>query len=113
MIATRSGTARAASVSSDPIFMLRSHSLSCRLGEPNAEILSAELFIALHIARITREQDRALVHDQNPIGDAERKSQILLDQQYRDIFGMQPPDDVADLLHEPRAQTFRGFIHEN
>src|SRR5262249_27171303 len=113
MIATRPGAARATSVNSDPIFMRHSHSLSCRSGEADAEILSAEPFIALHIAAIAREQDRALVHDQNPLGDAERKAKILLDQQYRDVLGVQPPNDIAALLHEPWAQAFRGLVHEN
>ena len=56
---------------------------------------------------------RAFFHDVDALARLQRQGDVLFDEEDRDVFLVQHVDDIADLRHHSRHQTFGGFIEQD
>src|SRR6186713_951536 len=66
--------------------------------------------ICLELLRRAFEHDAAMAHDVDALGDPHRDRQLLLDKENRDTGLRDAGDEIADLLHDQRRETFGRLV---
>src|SRR5919197_2782481 len=78
----------------------------------DSEILVQLAHVGVELGVGDRIDDAAVLHDVVPVGDGGREPEVLLDEQDREAFRLEPADRGADLLHDHRSKPLRGLVQQ-
>src|SRR5688500_803337 len=78
----------------------------------HAKPLSSDLVVLPERPRVGRVHDSSLAHDVRMIGDGDGKRRVLLDEQNRDAFALQPPDQRGHFADDGGRKSLRRLVHD-
>src|SRR5437879_4751832 len=77
-----------------------------------AEVAALDVALRGELRRSAREDDRALIHDEDALPDPRGEPKVLLDEEERESGRAHLREYFADLLHELRCETLRRLVEE-
>src|SRR6185437_16631584 len=80
--------------------------------DSDPEILLQPLGLPSEVGVCDHVDDAAVLNDVVPVGDGRGKSKILFNQQDREPFRLQRPQDHADLLDDDRRQALGRLVEQ-
>src|SRR3990167_6310975 len=86
-------------------------STTSRSASLDAEVRPADPLVRRDFGRGAVKGDAPLLEEVRVVGDGEREPRVLLDQEHRDAFAVQPLDDLEDLLHDEWREPQRRLVH--